>query len=149
MVIAFSLLISGTISNSRSRQNCGISNHNQLSIGGILCFVHGLFAVSYYISATAVIQEGKKLKHPATAGAAANAWKDLKTIQFVFCLQFKCYWFVIILQEACCNVLSSFFLLSFQIGSCWCLRRICYKVGVHYLSEAKKFSGTIVFCRFA
>ncbi|XP_027163782.1 uncharacterized protein LOC113763977 [Coffea eugenioides] len=73
MVIAFSLLISGTISNSRSRQNCGISNHHQLSIGGILCFVHGLFAVSYYISATAIIQEEKKLKHPATAGAAANA----------------------------------------------------------------------------
>ncbi|CDO99699.1 unnamed protein product [Coffea canephora] len=73
MVIAFSLLISGTISNSRSRQNCGISNHNQLSIGGILCFVHGLFAVSYYISATTIIQEEKMLKHPATAGAAANA----------------------------------------------------------------------------
>nr|XP_027111608.1 uncharacterized protein LOC113730851 isoform X2 [Coffea arabica] len=73
MVIAFLMLISGTISNSRSRQNCGISNHHHLSIGGILCFVHGLFAVTYYISATAVIQEGKKLKHPATAGAAANA----------------------------------------------------------------------------
>ncbi|KAL3522099.1 hypothetical protein ACH5RR_014933 [Cinchona calisaya] len=73
MVIAFSMLISGTLSNSRSRQNCGISNNHLLSIGGILCFVHGLFAVAYYISATAATQEEKKLKQPASATAAANA----------------------------------------------------------------------------
>lgn len=73
MVIAFSMLISGTLSNSRSRQNCGISNHHILSIGGILCFFHGLFAVAYYISATAATHEERKLKKPATTAAAANA----------------------------------------------------------------------------
>lgn len=51
--IAFILLISGTLANSQSRKNCGIAHHRQLSIGGILCFFHGLFAVAYLISATA------------------------------------------------------------------------------------------------
>ncbi|KAL8467810.1 hypothetical protein ACS0TY_031160 [Phlomoides rotata] len=51
--IAFILLISGTLANSRSRKNCGIAHHRKLSIGGILCFFHGLFAVAYFISATA------------------------------------------------------------------------------------------------
>ncbi|KAL3519570.1 hypothetical protein ACH5RR_017719 [Cinchona calisaya] len=73
MVIAFALLISGTLSNSRSRQNCGISNHHHLSTGGILCFFHGLFAAAYYISATATTQDERVPKQPATAGAAANA----------------------------------------------------------------------------
>ncbi|KAL3630399.1 Protein DESIGUAL 2 [Castilleja foliolosa] len=58
--IAFILLVSGTLANSRTRKNCGISHHRQLSIGGILCFIHGLFAVAYYISASAVVQEEKK-----------------------------------------------------------------------------------------
>ncbi|KAK6149807.1 hypothetical protein DH2020_017332 [Rehmannia glutinosa] len=57
--IAFILLVSGTVANSQSRKNCGISHHRQLSIGGILCFIHGLFAVAYYVSAAAVVQEEK------------------------------------------------------------------------------------------
>lgn len=61
MGIAFILLISGTLANSKSRKNCGISHHSQLSIGGILCFIHGLFAVAYFISATAVVREERKL----------------------------------------------------------------------------------------
>ncbi|KAI3456390.1 hypothetical protein Pfo_013053 [Paulownia fortunei] len=59
--IAFILLISGTLANSKSRKNCGIAHHRQLSIGGILCFIHGLFAVAYYVSAAAVVQEERKL----------------------------------------------------------------------------------------
>ncbi|KAL7088781.1 hypothetical protein ABFS83_13G118200 [Erythranthe nasuta] len=59
--IAFILLISGTLANSRSRKNCGMTHHRQLSIGGILCFIHGLFAVAYYISAVAVFHEERKL----------------------------------------------------------------------------------------
>ncbi|KAG6419064.1 hypothetical protein SASPL_121273 [Salvia splendens] len=55
--IAFILLISGTLSNSRSRKNCGISHQRQLSIGGILCFIHGLFVVAYYVSAAAVLHD--------------------------------------------------------------------------------------------
>ncbi|KAL8540555.1 hypothetical protein ACS0TY_001985 [Phlomoides rotata] len=59
--IAFILLVSGTSSNSKSRKKCGMSHHSQLSIGGILCFIHGLFAVAYFISATAVVREDRKL----------------------------------------------------------------------------------------
>ncbi|KAI5656874.1 hypothetical protein M9H77_25667 [Catharanthus roseus] len=70
LAIAFALLMGGTLSNSRSRRNCGIAHHRLLSIGGILCFIHGLFAVAYYISATAVIQEEKKLNQPAAAAGA-------------------------------------------------------------------------------
>ncbi|XP_060192340.1 protein DESIGUAL 2 [Lycium barbarum] len=61
MGIAFSLLVAGTLSNGKARKSCGISHHRFFSIGGILCFIHGLFSVSYYISATATIQEDNKL----------------------------------------------------------------------------------------
>ncbi|XP_031129193.1 uncharacterized protein LOC116030947 [Ipomoea triloba] len=60
-VIAFSILVMGTLANSRSRKSCGISHQHYLSVGGILCFIHGLFSVSYYIAATAAVQEEKKL----------------------------------------------------------------------------------------
>jgi hypothetical protein len=63
LAIAFSMLIVGTMANSRSRKNCGISHHRVLSIGGILCFVHGLFAVAYYISATASTREQTSAGH--------------------------------------------------------------------------------------
>lgn len=63
LAIAFSLLIVGTMANSRSRRGCGISHHRVLSIGGILCFIHGLFAVAYYISATASTREQTHTGH--------------------------------------------------------------------------------------
>ncbi|XP_071696664.1 protein DESIGUAL 2-like [Rutidosis leptorrhynchoides] len=63
LIIGFGLLIAGVMANSSSRKSCGVSNHRYLSIGGIACFIHGMFAVSYYISATAVEKEEKKL-HP-------------------------------------------------------------------------------------
>ncbi|KAL5700223.1 Protein DESIGUAL 2 [Ranunculus cassubicifolius] len=53
VAVGFSVLIVGTMSNSKSRASCGITHHRYLSTGGILCFVHGLFCVSYYISASA------------------------------------------------------------------------------------------------
>ncbi|KAL0321161.1 UNVERIFIED_CONTAM: hypothetical protein Sradi_5377600 [Sesamum radiatum] len=62
--IAFALLISGTLANSKSRKGCEIDSRRMLSIGGILCFIHGLFAVAYYVSATAVAQEERKLHQP-------------------------------------------------------------------------------------
>ncbi|KAL9243850.1 hypothetical protein vseg_017689 [Gypsophila vaccaria] len=46
------MLIVGTLSNEKARASCGFTHHHMLSIGGILCFVHGLFAVAYYLSAT-------------------------------------------------------------------------------------------------
>ncbi|KAB5533897.1 hypothetical protein DKX38_016983 [Salix brachista] len=57
LAIGFSLLIIGTMANSKSRKSCGISHNRVLSIGGILCFVHGLFTVSYYVSATATARD--------------------------------------------------------------------------------------------
>ncbi|XP_059661035.1 protein VASCULATURE COMPLEXITY AND CONNECTIVITY-like [Cornus florida] len=47
------MLVIGTLSNNKSRTSCGFTHHHFLSIGGILCFVHALFSVAYYVCATA------------------------------------------------------------------------------------------------
>ena len=60
LAIALSMLIIGTLANSRSRQSCNILNHRLLSVGGVLCFIHGLFIVPYYVSAAATKREEKK-----------------------------------------------------------------------------------------
>ncbi|KAK7319558.1 hypothetical protein RJT34_04280 [Clitoria ternatea] len=64
LAVAFSLLIVGTLANSRSRESCGISNRRFLSIGGILCFIHGFFTVAYYVSVTAARREEKRPPNP-------------------------------------------------------------------------------------
>ncbi|KAK7368904.1 hypothetical protein VNO80_10937 [Phaseolus coccineus] len=64
LAISFSLLVLGTLANSRSRESCGISNSRFLSIGGILCFVHGLFTIIYYVSVTATRREEKRQGNP-------------------------------------------------------------------------------------
>ncbi|KAL8214696.1 hypothetical protein R6Q57_004145 [Mikania cordata] len=61
LVTGFSMLIAGVMANSSSRKSCGISHHRYLSIGGIACIIHAMFAVCYYVSATAVDREDKKL----------------------------------------------------------------------------------------
>nr|GFA31003.1 hypothetical protein CTI12_AA233840 [Tanacetum cinerariifolium] len=61
LIIGFGLLIAGVMDNSSSRRSCGVSNHRYFSIGGITCFIHGMFAVSYIISAAAVVKEEKML----------------------------------------------------------------------------------------
>ncbi|RDX77649.1 hypothetical protein CR513_42189 [Mucuna pruriens] len=53
LAVGLSMLVIGTSSNNKSRGSCGFTHHHLLSIGGILCFVHGLFSVVYYVSATA------------------------------------------------------------------------------------------------
>ncbi|XP_010241029.1 PREDICTED: uncharacterized protein LOC104585750 [Nelumbo nucifera] len=55
--VGFLMLIIGTMANLKSRRSCGISHHHFLSIGGVLCFVHGLFCTAYYVSAAAAIKE--------------------------------------------------------------------------------------------
>ncbi|KAJ1382489.1 hypothetical protein SESBI_44214 [Sesbania bispinosa] len=55
LAVGLSMLVIGTSSNNKSRGSCGFTHHHFLSIGGILCFVHGLFCVAYYVSATASI----------------------------------------------------------------------------------------------
>ncbi|KAL3369007.1 hypothetical protein AABB24_009684 [Solanum stoloniferum] len=47
-----STLVIGTKGNHKSRTSCGYLHHNYLSIGGILCFVHALFSVAYYVAAS-------------------------------------------------------------------------------------------------
>ncbi|KAF8043195.1 hypothetical protein BT93_A1515 [Corymbia citriodora subsp. variegata] len=53
LAVGLSMLVIGTLANHKSRASCGFSHHHFLSIGGILCFAHGLFSVAYYVSATA------------------------------------------------------------------------------------------------
>ncbi|KAL5579171.1 hypothetical protein UlMin_011613 [Ulmus minor] len=67
LAIGFSLLMIGTLSNSKSRKSCGIAHHRFLSIGGMVCFVHGILMVAYFVSAAALIREEKKSRqgsHP-------------------------------------------------------------------------------------
>ncbi|XP_048232379.1 protein DESIGUAL 3-like [Ricinus communis] len=60
LAVGLSMLVIGTLSNNKSRASCGFTHHHFLSIGGILCFVHGLFCVAYYVSATAAFSEEEK-----------------------------------------------------------------------------------------
>ncbi|CAL5211795.1 unnamed protein product [Lathyrus oleraceus] len=55
VAVGLSMLVIGFMSNNRTHSSCGFSHHHFLSIGGILCFVHGLLCVIYYISATSFV----------------------------------------------------------------------------------------------
>ncbi|OMO60215.1 hypothetical protein CCACVL1_24328 [Corchorus capsularis] len=57
LAIGLSMLVIGMLSNNKSRASCGFTHHHFLSIGGIGCFVHALFSVAYYVTATS--DEGK------------------------------------------------------------------------------------------
>ncbi|XP_039058523.1 uncharacterized protein LOC120202117 [Hibiscus syriacus] len=59
LVVGLGALVIGILQNDKSKASCGLTHHHILSIGGILCFVHGLFSVAYYVSATAASDEGK------------------------------------------------------------------------------------------
>lgn len=66
LAVGLSMLILGTMANRRSRKSCAIAHRHLLSIGGILCFLHGMISVAYYVSATATAREKGKAKHPTT-----------------------------------------------------------------------------------
>ncbi|XP_050278333.1 protein VASCULATURE COMPLEXITY AND CONNECTIVITY-like [Quercus robur] len=53
--VGLSMLAIGTSSNQKSKASCGFSSHHFLSLGGNLCFVHGLFSLLYYVSSTATL----------------------------------------------------------------------------------------------
>ncbi|XP_030513224.2 protein DESIGUAL 3-like [Rhodamnia argentea] len=61
LAVAFSMLMVGTLSNSKSRRTCWIAHHRLLSIGGVLCFIHGLFTVAYFVSAEATRKEDRMM----------------------------------------------------------------------------------------
>ncbi|XP_022142361.1 uncharacterized protein LOC111012499 [Momordica charantia] len=70
LLLGFSLLISGAMYNTRSRKSCGLAHNRLLSIGGIVCFIHGLFVVAYYITATAGLREETKPPPPQQGNPA-------------------------------------------------------------------------------
>ncbi|XP_055823716.1 protein VASCULATURE COMPLEXITY AND CONNECTIVITY-like [Solanum dulcamara] len=55
MAIGMGLLVIGTMANNKSRASCGFSHHHFFSIGGILCFVHAIFSVAYYTTASMLL----------------------------------------------------------------------------------------------
>ncbi|KAK6141147.1 hypothetical protein DH2020_025105 [Rehmannia glutinosa] len=55
LAVGLSMLVIGTISNNKSRASCGFTHHHFLSTGGILCMVHALFSVAYYVTSTALL----------------------------------------------------------------------------------------------
>lgn len=57
VIVGFTMLIIGVIANSKSRVPCSLAHRHFLSTGGILCFVHGVFGVAYYVSADASKRE--------------------------------------------------------------------------------------------
>ncbi|XP_071721682.1 protein VASCULATURE COMPLEXITY AND CONNECTIVITY [Rutidosis leptorrhynchoides] len=57
LAIGLGMLVVGIMWNNKSRASCGFSQHHLLSIGGILCFVHALFCVAYYVSSSAAQTE--------------------------------------------------------------------------------------------
>uniref|UniRef100_A0A6N2MPH8 Uncharacterized protein n=1 Tax=Salix viminalis TaxID=40686 RepID=A0A6N2MPH8_SALVM len=63
LAAGLSMLGIGIMSNNKSRTSCGFTHHHFFSFGGILCFVHGLFCVAYYVSATAAVSEEKHGGH--------------------------------------------------------------------------------------
>ncbi|XP_023542772.1 uncharacterized protein LOC111802580 [Cucurbita pepo subsp. pepo] len=60
LAIGFSMLVAGTVDNSKRKNSCEISSHGLFLIGGIVCFIHGLCTVAYYVSATAAYREEER-----------------------------------------------------------------------------------------
>ncbi|CAN4103436.1 unnamed protein product [Withania somnifera] len=55
MAIGMGLLVIGTMANHKSRASCGFSHHHFFSTGGILCFIHAIFAIAYYTTASMLL----------------------------------------------------------------------------------------------
>lgn len=79
VAVGMSMLIIGTLANSRSRKSCAMFNRRFLSIGGIMCFIHGLFTVPYYVSATATRREEEKIKENASQ-SVRRTWSSTRAI---------------------------------------------------------------------
>ncbi|CAN6331251.1 unnamed protein product [Urochloa humidicola] len=62
LVVGLALLVLGALPNRKHKlAECGVMpRHRFLSIGGILCFVHALFCVVYYASASAAKREERR-----------------------------------------------------------------------------------------
>ncbi|KAK8494435.1 hypothetical protein V6N13_016513 [Hibiscus sabdariffa] len=71
LAVGLSMLVIGMSSNKSSRvpppayygfrrRPYGLKQQHFLAIGGILCFVHGLFSTAYYVSSTAATDQDNK-----------------------------------------------------------------------------------------
>nr|CAB3479919.1 unnamed protein product [Digitaria exilis] len=58
LIVGFSLLLVGAMSNSNRKTSCGFTHGHTLGLGGIMCFVHGGITVAYYVTAHAAAREG-------------------------------------------------------------------------------------------
>ncbi|KAJ4778826.1 hypothetical protein LUZ62_063083 [Rhynchospora pubera] len=58
LVVGFTLLLAGALANAKTKATCGFAHRHFLSVGGILCFVHGIVTVAYYVNARASVWEG-------------------------------------------------------------------------------------------
>lgn len=63
LVVGLALLVLGALPNRKQHKlaECGVlPRHRFLSLGGVLCFVHALFCVAYYASASAAAREERR-----------------------------------------------------------------------------------------
>ncbi|XVF77663.1 hypothetical protein PTKIN_Ptkin14bG0065200 [Pterospermum kingtungense] len=61
VAVGFPALVMGMVENSKSKGSCQAFHHHFLFVGGVLCFVHGLLSVAFYVSATVSFQ--KEISH--------------------------------------------------------------------------------------
>ncbi|RRT75170.1 hypothetical protein B296_00012240 [Ensete ventricosum] len=71
VIVGLTMLIMGAVSNSESRATCGLAHPRFLFLGGIICFVHALFCIVYYVSAIASWKEGKAHRDTRSQGSHA------------------------------------------------------------------------------
>lgn len=69
LVVGFSLLLAGALANAKTKATCGFAHRHFLSVGGILCFVHGIVSVAYYVNASS----------SAWVGAYPTVHRDIHT----------------------------------------------------------------------
>ncbi|XWS51950.1 hypothetical protein CRYUN_Cryun11dG0025600 [Craigia yunnanensis] len=58
VAVGFPTLVMGMLENSKAKGSCQALHHHFLFVGGILCFVHGLLSVAFYVSATVSFEKG-------------------------------------------------------------------------------------------
>ena len=66
--VGSSMLMLGTMENSRKSCGNGMGNHRFLSIGRIVCFLHAVFIAAYCVSAIA--NDAQKTQQPQQGGQA-------------------------------------------------------------------------------
>ncbi|KAG6420435.1 hypothetical protein SASPL_116962 [Salvia splendens] len=54
-VVGVTMLVIGTRSNEKKGVSCGFKYHNFLHTGGILCVVHAILSLAYYVTSAAAL----------------------------------------------------------------------------------------------